>query len=386
MKFVLAPDSFKGCMTAQQAASAMAQGIKSVISNCQIIKVPMADGGEGTTQSLIDALHGHWVTVPTVDPLGSPIKASYGLVNHDRTAIIETAAASGIQFINSKTANPLKTSTYGTGLLVRNALQHHVNQIIMGLGGSATNDGGAGLADALGARFFNSNHQLIHPTGGNLNQIKQIDCSHLNLRLKNTLIKVASDVSNPLTGPRGASAVFGPQKGATPEMVKQLDRNLSHYAKIIKQNLKINVAHLHGAGAAGGLGAGLMAFTNCTFRSGIKIVMQLTHLKTKLNDADVVITGEGSIDSQTQYGKVPVGVSQLAKRVNPNCRVIALGGHIGTGIQILHQKGIDAILPIIPGAMNLKQAIQTGPENLKRVSANLARLLNKPTVEKQKIK
>lgn len=375
MKFVLAPDSFKGCMTAKQAANAMSGGILRADPRADVKRIPMADGGEGTTEALVDALHGRWIKVNTEDPLGRSISARYGLVDHDQIAIIETSAASGIQYIDPKTTDPGQASTYGTGLLMKDAIERHVKKIILGLGGSATNDGGSGMASALGVRFLDKNGRVIQPCGNNLSELARIDVNHVLPQLKRTSIITASDVTNPLTGPHGASAVFGPQKGADLSQVKRLDGNLSHYAGIIKFDLNKDVKKASGSGAAGGLGAGLMAFTNCRIGSGIKIVMRLTGLRRQLQGADVVMTGEGSVDSQTQFGKVPVGVAELAKQVSPHCKVIALGGHVGTGIELLYKKGIDAVLPIVPGAMSLSRAIETGSDNLKKVSENLTRLL-----------
>lgn len=375
MKFVLAPDSFKGCLTSQQAAQAMNKGIKQAASDARIIMSPMADGGEGTTQALVDALNGDFIKVKTIDPLGHPIYASYGLVKDNQIAVIEMSAASGIQFINPQFADPGKATTYGTGLIIKDALQHHVKRIIVGLGGSATNDGGSGMAAALGVKFLNANNHSFKPCGNNLDQLAHLDLTHVNPLLRKVPITIASDVTNPLCGPQGASAVFGPQKGADPQKVKRLDQNLRHYAMVIKKDLDKDIVNYPGAGAAGGLGAGLLAFTTCRLQPGVKVVMKLTQLKSELQNADVVVTGEGSIDRQTQYGKVPVGVASLAKAVNPHCKVIALGGHIGKNLQPLYQKGIDTILPIVPGAMSLAEAIKKGAMNLTLVTYNLTRLL-----------
>ena len=375
MKFVLAPDSFKGCMTAKQATDAMAKGILKADPQAVIKKVPMADGGEGTTQALVDALHGQWVTVNTRDPRNRSIKTRYGLIKNGQVAVMETSAASGIQFIDPKISDPGDTSTYGTGILIKDAMKRHVKKIILGIGGSATNDGGVGMAAALGVRFLDATGHPILPCGNQLNRLVRIDESHMIPEAKQIPIIIASDVTNPLTGPHGAAAVFGPQKGASSAEVKHLNYNLSHYAKVIKRDLHKDVEKQPGSGAAGGLGAGLMAFTNCQLDSGINVVMKLTDLRSKLRNTNVVMTGEGSVDAQTQYGKVPVGVADLAKKVSPDCKVIALGGHVGNGIQPLYKKGIDAVLPIIPGAMSLKQAMATGPENLQKVSENLTWLI-----------
>ncbi|KRM56746.1 glycerate kinase family protein [Secundilactobacillus malefermentans] len=376
MKFVLAPDSFKESMTAKQAATALEGGLKRVFPDAVFQQVPMADGGEGTVQSLVDATKGTFITVDVLDPLGKPTKARFGMLGDQQTAVIEMAAASGIQFVNEKTKNPLETTTYGTGQLIRYAVeQQGAKKIIIGIGGSATNDGGAGMAEALGVKFLNASGQPIQRGGGHLDGLATIDMSAVPDAIKQVEIDIASDVTNPLTGDKGASAVFGPQKGATPEMIKTLDANLHHYASIIKAQLGQDLEQQPGAGAAGGLGTGLLAFTNSKMQRGVDIVVEMTHLKEALKDADVVITGEGGIDFQTQYGKTPTGVSLAAKEVNPKATVIAVGGYIGNQLDVLYDMGIDSIFPILPKAMPLSEAMHSGQENLDRVAENLGRLL-----------
>ncbi|GAK47595.1 glycerate kinase [Secundilactobacillus oryzae JCM 18671] len=378
MKFVLAPDSFKESMTAKEAAAALERGLRKVLPNATYQQVPMADGGEGTVQSLVDATNGQFVEEAVLDPLGQPTSARFGLLGDQTTAVIEMAAASGIQFVSEQTKNPLKTSTFGTGQLIRAAVEKHgATKIIIGIGGSATNDGGAGMAEALGVKLLDTNGKPIQRGGGHLDDLVTIDVSGVPEAIREVEIDIASDVTNPLTGEKGASAVFGPQKGATPEMIKTLDANLHHYAEVIKVQLGKDLEHQPGAGAAGGLGTGLLAFTNSQMRRGVDIVVEMTHLKEALKDADVVITGEGGIDFQTQYGKTPTGVSLAAKEVNPDATVIAVGGRIGDGLDTLYELGIRAIFPIVPGAMSLSEAMNSGQENLERVAESLGRLFKR---------
>lgn len=290
-------------------------------------------------------------------------------------AVIEMAAASGIQFVDDTTKNPLVTTTYGTGQLIRAALDDGARTIILGVGGSATNDGGAGMAEALGARFLDATGNPIPRGGGFLDRLASIDVSGMDPRLADTTVLIACDVTNPLIGPNGASAVFGPQKGATPEMVERLDANLTNYAAVIARDLGIDVAHVPGAGGAGGLGAGLLAFTNASMRSGVEIVAQTVRLTERAADADYCITGEGGIDFQTQYGKTPMGVARAVRRGNPQIGVIALAGYVGEGIDQLYDLGIDAVFGIVPGAQSLAQALADGPANLSRTAENVGRLI-----------
>ena len=302
-KYVVAPDSFKESMTAKEVCDAMEKGIKEADSAAEVIKVPMADGGEGTVDSLVDATHGQRVIVEVTGPLGNKISASYGILGNGTTAVIEMAKASGLEIVEKKKRNPMITTTFGTGELIRDALDHNVKEIIIGLGGSSTNDGGSGMAQALGVKLLDQHKHQIPFGGGNLDKLDKIDISALDTRLQDTKIILASDVTNPLIGKDGASRVFGLQKGATPEMVEKLENNLQHYAEIVKRDLNKDVASLSGAGAAGGLGAGLMAFTTCKIRQGVDIAIEVTKLEEKIRDADYVFTGEGGTDFQTKFGK-----------------------------------------------------------------------------------
>lgn len=373
-KYVVAPDSFKESMTAKEVCDAMEKGIKKADSAAEVIKVPMADGGEGTVNSLVDATHGQRVIVEVTGPLGNKISAYYGILGNGTTAVIEMAKASGLEIVEKKKRNPMITTTFGTGELIRDALDHNVKEIIIGLGGSSTNDGGSGMAQALGAKLLDQNNHQIPFGGGNLDKLDKIDISNLDSRLQDVKIILASDVTNPLIGKEGASRVFGLQKGATPEMVEKLENNLQHYAEIVKRDLNKDVASLSGAGAAGGLGAGLMAFTTCEMRRGVDLAIEVTKLEEKIRDADYVFTGEGGTDFQTKFGKTPYGVAKLGKKYHKP--VISLAGYLGEGIDSLYSEGFTAIFGIIPGACDLSTALKNGPSNVARTTENIVRLLN----------
>ncbi|WP_059050332.1 glycerate kinase family protein [Paenibacillus senegalimassiliensis] len=374
--FVLAPDSFKESMTAKEVCEAMELGIKRAIPDAKCIHVPMADGGEGTVQSLVDATGGSLIEKEVTGPLGTPVLAKYGILGDGKTGVIEMASASGIHHVTKDTKNPLITTTLGTGELMRDCIERGITNIILGIGGSATNDGGAGMARALGYSFLDQDGKELPLGGGFLNQLDRIDTSAVLPQLKDVSILVASDVTNPLCGERGASAVFGPQKGATPEMVATLDNNLRHYGGIIKKQLGIEVIDVPGAGGAGGLGGGLLAFTKATMRRGIEIVIEYTGLEEQLKQADYCITGEGGIDFQTKFGKAPYGVAQAAKRVNKEMKVVALAGHVGQDVETLYDEGFDAIFGIVPGAAQLETLLAQGKENVARTSESVARLLS----------
>ncbi|WP_145150565.1 glycerate kinase [Paenibacillus xylanexedens] len=371
--FVLAPDSFKESMTAKEVCVAMEKGLRKIYPTASYIHVPMADGGEGTVQSLVDASGGSLYQQEVSGPLGQTVTAQYGVLGDGTTAAIEMASASGIHLVTKETRDPLRTTTYGTGELIRACLDRGIRKIIIGIGGSATNDGGAGMAEALGAKFLDEQGQPLARGGGALDQLAQIDVSGLDERLQEVEFIVACDVTNPLCGEHGASRVFGPQKGATPEMVEQLDANLSHYADVVKRQLHKDIRDIPGAGAAGGLGAGLLIFTQAVLRKGVEIVIEYTELREKLIAADVVFTGEGGIDFQTKFGKTPYGVARAAKEAGKP--VIAIAGYVGEGIDTLYGEGIDAIFGIVPGAADLERLLREGPENVERTTENIARVL-----------
>lgn len=371
---VLAPDSFKESMTAKEVCEAMERGIRKANSQIRCIHVPMADGGEGTMQSLVDATGGRVYSKEVVGPLGNNVVAEYGILGNGEIGVIEMASASGIHLVDSEKRNPLITTTFGTGQLIKACLDKGVKKLLIGIGGSATNDGGAGFIQALGGRLLDENGDDLSYGGGALAKLHTIDLSNLDERLKYVSVEVACDVNNPLCGKEGASYVFGPQKGATREMIEILEQNLSHYAEVIKEQLGKDVISKAGAGAAGGLGAGLMAFLDVKLKSGIEMVIEYANLEEKVRDADMVWTGEGSIDFQTQYGKTPLGVAMIAKKYNKP--VIALAGRVGNDIDVLYDKGIDAIFGIMRGVTAIEEALVKGPENVEKTSENIIRLLN----------
>jgi glycerate 2-kinase len=370
MKIVIAPDSFKESLSALEVAEAIEKGFKQVLPDAEIVKVPMADGGEGTVQSLVDATGGEIITKTVTGPLGEPVEAFFGILGNKTTAVIEMAAASGIQLVSTEKRNPLLTTTRGTGELIIAALDHGVKHIIIGIGGSATNDGGAGMAKALGAILLDENGDEIGEGGGALSDLATINLANFDPRLADIQIEVACDVENPLTGEKGASAIFGPQKGATPEMVVKLDQNLAHFAAIIERDLGKKIDNVPGAGAAGGLGGGLLAFLSSELKRGVEIVIEATGLTHIVKDADLVITGEGKIDGQTIFGKTPVGVSKTAKKYG--VPVIGLAGNVSKDSHVVHEHGIDAIFSIVPGIISLEDAFQHAGEYVERTASNIA--------------
>lgn len=373
--FLLAPDSFKESMTAEQACFAMQRGIQKVIAAAKFIHVPMADGGEGTVDALVAARNGRKVAIEVSGPLTHQrIQTYFGLIENDQTAVIEMAMANGIHLIEKSQRNPLITSTLGTGEMIKAALDLAVTKIIIGLGGSVTNDAGAGMAQALGAKFLDQHDNDVALGGGQLNQIQRIDISNLDSRLKNIDIIIASDVNNPLYGENGASVVFAPQKGASTKMVEILEQNLQYFAELVESTLNLQKQDVAGAGAAGGLGFGLMAFAGATIRSGVEIVIKETRLEEKIAQADYVFTGEGGIDFQTKFGKTPFGVALVAKRLNKPA--IAFSGYIGEGIEELYDEGFTAIFGIVEGACDLQTALRNGEKNLERTCENVVRILS----------
>lgn len=369
--FVLAPDSFKGSMTAKAVCDAMELGIRRVFPDAVCIKVPMADGGEGTVQSLVDAEGGTIHMQKVTGPAGTTVEAQYGILEDGKIAVIEMASASGLYLVDEPLRNPYYTTTYGTGELVKVCLDKGIKRIILGIGGSATNDGGAGFAQALGVRFLDEEGNELPFGGKALKNLSKIDVSGLDKRLDNVEIEVASDVINPLCGKFGASYVFGKQKGATSEMVEVLDEALLHYSEVIASQLGKDIKDISGAGAAGGLGAGLLTFTNARLARGIDIVINHTHLQEKIRQADIVFTGEGSIDSQTCYGKVPYGVALLAKQEGKP--VIAITGNLESGTDTSY---FDAVFTILPKAMGLNEALSRGKENVVNTMENIAKLMS----------
>ncbi|MBE3554576.1 MAG: glycerate kinase [Thermicanus sp.] len=373
MKIVIAPDSFKESVSAFEAAQAIAMGFREVFPEAEIETIPMADGGEGTVEALVHATGGQVIKKWVTGPLGEPVEAFFGLLGDGKTAVIEMAAASGLHLAPKGRRTPLFTTTRGTGELIREALDFGVEQILIGIGGSATVDGGVGMIQALGGRFLNKNGDEIGPGGGHLSQMASIDLSELDPRLKRIKFTAACDVENPLTGPTGAAAVFGPQKGATPEMVQILDENLSHYANLIQHMLGREISRLPGSGAAGGLGAGLIAFLNARLKPGVEIVLDLVHFDERVEHASLVITGEGRIDGQTIYGKTPIGVAKAAKKYH--IPVIALAGSLSEDSHRVLHHGIDALYCILPGIIPLEEALNNGATYLAQTARNIAMTL-----------
>lgn len=373
MKFVLAPDSFKESMTAKNAALAMEKGIKTVFPDAECVVVPMADGGEGTVESLVSLSDGEIIKTEVIGPLGKKVIAEYGLLGNGQTAVIEMASASGLELLKLEERKPLLTTTYGTGQLIKHALNKGAKRLLIGIGGSATNDGGAGMLQALGVSLKDESGEELPFGGGALNRLHTIDLSKLDERIESIQIDVACDVSNPLIGENGASAIFGPQKGATPDVVNVLDENLAHFAMIIKEQLGQDIACMPGAGAAGGLGAGLMAFLHARLKKGIDLVIEYTRLEDYIKGADYVFTGEGSIDGQTLFGKTPYGVALVAKK--HSVPVIAFAGRIGDGVESLHDNGFTAIIGILKGVLSLEDALSSGEANLTFAAENICRVL-----------
>lgn len=380
MRFLIAPDSFKGSLSALAAAQCMERGARAVFPQAVCDLLPMADGGEGTVDAMVGATGGSLRSLTVSGPLGTPVTARFGILGDGKTAVIEMAAASGLPLLRNEELDPLRASTYGTGELIRAALAElhtgrrgHAQRprLIIGIGGSATNDGGAGAAQALGARFLNKAGRDIPPGGAALANLAAIDLAALDPLLKETELLVACDVDNPLCGRRGASAVFGPQKGATPEMVTQLDEALAHYAVLAAEVTGRDIAELPGAGAAGGLGAGLLFFTRALLKPGIEIVLEATDFITRAKNADIVLTGEGRSDFQTAYGKAPVGVAREAKRFGKP--VICISGALGDGVEAVYEQGIDALADAVTGVLSLAECMENAGPMLEKAAERTLR-------------
>ncbi|KXS48431.1 glycerate kinase [Halanaerobium congolense] len=373
MRILVAPDSFKGSLTAMEAAKNIKKGINSYDSKIDVELLPMADGGEGTVQSLVDATNGEIIEKEVNGPLGNKVKAFYGLLGDQKTAVIEMAAASGLPLVPEGKKNPLKTTTYGTGELIASALDAGAQKIIIGIGGSATNDAGVGMAQALGAEILDAEEQQIDFGGGNLDKIEKINLDKLDSRLQDVEVVVACDVDNPLYGKDGAAYVYAPQKGADPEMVKILDQNLRHFNQIAIKELNKDINKIPGAGAAGGLGAGLVAFLDAELKAGVDIVLDIIDFESYLKDVDLVITGEGMLDGQSIYGKTPVGVSRSAAK--KDIPVIAIAGTLGEGVEKILDYGINSYFSIIDRPAELKEIIEKSPELLANLSEQIIRTI-----------
>ncbi|MDF7786222.1 glycerate kinase [Pantoea stewartii] len=373
MKIVIAPDSYKESLSALDVASAIEAGFREIFPDAHYVKIPVADGGEGTVEAMVAATQGKKIRLQVTGPLGEPVEAFYGVSGNDETAYIEMAAASGLELVPAARRDPLITTSFGTGELIKNALDKGVKHIIIGIGGSATNDGGAGMMQALGARLLDKQGEEIGPGGGALPHLARIDISRLDSRIRACRFEVACDVTNTLTGDDGASAVFGPQKGATPERVALLDKALTHYAAMIQRDLGMDVMQVSGGGAAGGMGAALYAFCQAALRPGIEIVTEALGLAAQLQDAQLVITGEGRIDSQSINGKVPIGVAKVAKRFG--LPVIGIAGSLTDDVGVVHQHGIDAVFSVLYRICSLDEALDGARNNVRLTARNVAATL-----------
>lgn len=371
MRLVLAPDSFKGSLSAPEAAGAMARGLRSVLPEAELLLVPIADGGEGTVEALVAATEGRLVEADVRGPLGDPVRAAWGHSGDGLTAFLEVASASGLLRVPEGRLDPRRASTFGTGELLKAALEAGFRRVVLGLGGSATNDGGAGLARALGARFLDAQGRDLPEGGAALMQLAGIDLSGLDPRLAEAELLVACDVDNPLCGPRGASAVFGPQKGATPEIVAELDAALERFAQVAVHATGRDIAAEPGSGAAGGLGAGLRFFTPAVLRPGVSLVLEAVGFEALVQGADLILTGEGRVDAQTAMGKAPVGVAAVAKR--HGVPVVCFCGSLGEGAEQVLGLGIDALVPIAPAAMPRAAALAQAAKLLEAAAVEVGR-------------
>ena len=367
-KIVVASDSFKGCLSSMQVADAVERAALQTCPSCEVVKVDVADGGEGTMDALRRILGGEKIEIEVADPLGRPVQASYAILNDGITAVVEMAAASGLPLLAPEERNPLKTSTYGTGQLIADALDRGCRRFLVGIGGSATNDAGMGMLRALGYSFLDAQGNLLYGCGESLEKVASIDVSSTNPALASAEFIVACDVEAPLYGPTGAAYVFAPQKGADSDMVERLDNGLKHFSKIVKryQNLTQNSSNVPGAGAAGGLGFGFLAFLNARLEPGIDMVLDAIGFDDVIKGADLIITGEGRIDSQTLAGKTPYGVLQRAKR--QGIPVIAIGGNVQLTQEEAKAVGFTSVLQVTPPGMPLNDAMnpETAAENISR--------------------
>jgi len=359
MKVVVAPDSWKDCLPAVRVAEAMAGGVRAAVLGAVVVSKPMADGGQGTVEAMVLATGGRFVTRNVTGPLGAPVEATFGVLGDNKTAVVEMAAAAGLELVPREQRNPLKTTTRGVGELLVAAAEPGVERIIVGIGGSATNDGGAGVLAALGYRLLDVNGEEIQPTGGGLASLDRIEVSKRNQRVDSVTIDVACDVTNPLLGPNGASAVYGPQKGADPATVEILERNLKRWAEILKRDLGKDVADVSGSGAAGGLGAGLLASTNAALKRGVALVVEAVGLREALEDADLCLTGEGSLDAQTAFGKTAVGVARECRALGVPCLVIA--GAVKPPLEAIHHEGVTAYFSAMQRPAMLEEAVRVAP-------------------------
>jgi glycerate kinase len=373
MKIVIAPQTFKGSISALDVAAAMAEGVRRVVPDADTDLVPVADGGDGTLETLVDATGGEVHTAVVTGPLGDTVEAGWGALGDGRTAVVEMARTSGLALVPPDKRDPLAATTRGLGEIIAQALDAGFRSFIVGIGGSATNDAGAGMAQALGVRLLDADGAELQPGGAALARLASIDASGLDPRAAEADFDVACDVNNPLTGPEGASAVYGPQKGATPEIVEQLDAALANFAEVVKRDLGADVDGVPGSGAAGGLGGGIMAFLGGRLRPGVDIVLDTVDLESRLDGADLIITGEGCMDFQTVYNKAPIGVARLAGE--RNIPVIGVSGSLGDGFTDVHEHGIAAAVAITHAPMTLDEATERVAELIASATEQAIRLV-----------
>ncbi|HAE33364.1 MAG: glycerate kinase [SAR202 cluster bacterium] len=374
MKIVIAPQAFKGSLSALNVANAVQKGVRRIFPDAQILTCPVADGGDGTLETLVESSGGKIMETNVADPTGKPIVAQWGAMGDGNTAVIEMARTSGLALLTLEERDPLNATTYGLGEIIVSALNKGFRKFIVGIGGSATNDAGAGMAQALGIRLMDREGRNLVFGGAALQNLSVIDTSSIDQRVLESNFQIACDVNNPLTGPEGASAVYGPQKGATEENVIQLDSALGVFAEVAKRDLGKDISNLEGAGAAGGLGAGMIAFVEGHLRAGVDIVLDTVNLAEKLESADLVITGEGSIDFQTVYNKAPIGVARMAKA--RGIPTIGISGMLGKNYQIVHNHGIDAALSIANGPISLEESLQNAPSLISEAVEESLRLIS----------
>ena len=373
MKIVIAPQAFKGSISALDSAKAMQVGVLSVLPDAETILVPVADGGDGTLETLVEGSGGSVRTATVTGPLGELREASWGAMGDGVTAVVEMARTSGLALVPLDARDPMNATTYGLGEAIRSGLDEGFRRFIVGIGGSATNDAGAGMAQALGVSLIDSHGNILVPGGAALSQLHRVDLSGLDKRASKSTFMVACDVTNPLTGPEGASAIYGPQKGATPEMVAELDSALELFAEVVRRDVGVDVEHLQGSGAAGGLGGGMVAFLNAELRTGVDIIMGIVNIDEHLEGADLVITGEGALDFQTVYNKAPIGVAQRAQA--KGVPVVAIAGTLGERYELVHDRGIDGALPIPTGPMTLEEASERAAELITQATERMLRLM-----------
>lgn len=375
VKIVIAIDGFKESLTSLQAGESARAGVLAAMPDADVHVFPLADGGEGTVEAMTTVLEGQILQVPVTGPLGEQITAQYGIIPHRKLAVLEMQQASGLMLVSPEKRNPMNTTTYGVGEIIRHAMDLGYREFIVGLGGSATNDGGAGMLEALGIRFLDAQGQPVGPYGRDVAQIAQVDLSGADPRLLECVFELACDVTNPLCGINGASAVFGPQKGADPQMVEQLDKALEHFAEVTQKAVGNAMEEKSGAGAAGGLGFAFMAYLGATLRPGIQTVIQMVGLENAIKDADFVVTGEGRLDAQTAMGKAPMGIAQLAKKYKKP--VIALAGSVLENAAACNDVGIDSFFSVLKTPVTLQEAMleETARRNIELTACQIFNLI-----------